>query len=278
MSSLTERFFTATIFVIAMFFGIYGGGYTFVVLFAIISALCLWEFHEIVLEKKTSLDQLRIIFGIILGVLPFIFCSILNLDWFEDDYLMLACFGAIFFPMLFLLFIYELYAQSEKPFNNIGFILLGIVYIGMPFTLLNVITFEDNLYQPNIAFGILLLTWMSDTGAYLVGSSLGKTPLFPRISPKKTWEGTLGGILITCLVALIISVLFEELRLIDWVIVATLVAIFAPLGDLTESMLKRSLKVKDSGSLLPGHGGFLDRFDAFIFLLPFVAAYLLMVR
>lgn len=278
MSSLTERFFTASIFVIAMFVGIYGGGYTFAILFAVISALCLWEFHGIVLEHKTKQDQLRIIMGVILGVLPFIFCSILNLDWFEDELLILACFGTLFFPMLFLLFIYELYAQSEKPFTNIGFILLGIVYIGMPFTLLNLITFEDNHYQPNIAFGILLLTWMSDTGAYLVGSSLGKTPLFPRISPKKTWEGTLGGIFITCLVALIISVLFEELRLIDWIVVATLVAIFAPLGDLTESMLKRSLKVKDSGNLLPGHGGFLDRFDAFIFLLPFVAAYLLMVR
>ena len=107
---------------------------------------------------------------------------------------------------------------------------------------------------------------------------MGKHRLFERISPKKTWEGTIGGIVITLILAFGLSQFFDELRLHDWLILGTIVAIFGTLGDLVESMLKRSMNIKDSGKLLPGHGGILDRFDGFIFILPFVAAYLLWIR
>ena len=122
------------------------------------------------------------------------------------------------------------------------------------------------------------MTWMNDTAAYIVGSQIGKTPLFPRISPKKTWEGTLGGLAGTLILAFLLNEYFEELILRDWLILAILVGLFGSLGDLVESMLKRSFAIKDSGRLLPGHGGFLDRFDGFIFMLPFAAAYIVWLR
>ncbi|MEO0775984.1 MAG: phosphatidate cytidylyltransferase, partial [Bacteroidota bacterium] len=130
----------------------------------------------------------------------------------------------------------------------------------------------------NTVFGLLLLTWSNDTAAYLVGSRIGKTPLFPRISPKKTWEGSLGGVVITFLIAFLISQWFREHSTKQWLVLAGIVAIFGSTGDLVESMLKRSENIKDSGNLLPGHGGVLDRFDAFIFLLPFATAYLLLIK
>ena len=139
------------------------------------------------------------------------------------------------------------------------------------------IGFNNGKFSPNIVFGLLALTWMNDTGAYLVGSQIGKHKLFPRISPKKTWEGSTGGVVFTFVLAYILSLLFDDLRLVDWMFLAAIVGTFGSIGDLIESMLKRSLKIKDSGNLLPGHGGILDRFDAFIFLLPFAAAYLLLL-
>lgn len=123
-----------------------------------------------------------------------------------------------------------------------------------------------------------MLTWLSDTGAYIAGSTMGRTPLFPRISPKKTWEGFVGGAVLVLVSSQILAELMPILRHREWLVIGMLVAVFGSLGDLVESMLKRSLNVKDSGDLLPGHGGILDRFDAFIFLLPFVSAYLIFVR
>ena len=122
------------------------------------------------------------------------------------------------------------------------------------------------------------MTWANDVGAYFVGSKFGKTKLFPRISPKKTWEGSFGGVMMTFLTGWLLSLYIIELNLKDWLILALIVSIFGSIGDLVESMLKRSVGVKDSGTILPGHGGFLDRFDAFIFLLPFAACYLLWLR
>lgn len=278
MKGLLTRVSTAIIFVLVMLGGLYGGRYSFVLLFALITAFCLWEFLGIVLSKQSRSDRIRLSIGILIGLTPFLLISILQLELVKqtEDYIAYSTF--LFFPLLFSAFIYELYTKSDKPFANVAFMILGLVYIGVPFALLDLIAFEGNYFYANTIFGLLLLTWCNDTAAYFVGSQLGKTPLFPRISPKKTWEGTLGGITITFLLGYILSLVFTELRLIDWMVLAAIVAIFGSLGDLVESMLKRSVQVKDSGSLLPGHGGFLDRFDGFIFLLPFAAAYLLLIR
>lgn len=278
MKGLLRRGATALIFVAVMLGGIYGGRHAFVLLFALITGLCLWEYFNIVLSRNQPRSMLRRWLGLALGMVPYLLASVVQLNLVQQKESFIAIASLLFFPVIFSAFIYELYSRSEQPFANVAFIVLGMAYIGVPFALLEFIAFDDGRFYANTVFGLLAMTWVNDTGAYMVGSRFGKTPLFPRISPKKTWEGAAGAALATFLVALLVYKLFGGLRLMDWLVLAAIVALFGSLGDLVESMLKRSAQVKDSGSILPGHGGLLDRFDGFIFLLPFATAYILWVR
>ena len=223
-------------------------------------------------------DWLRRFLGTAFGLMPFLLAVLIHLKVIPMNDTFIIITALLFFPFIFMAFIYELIAQSDTPFKNVAFIVLGMVYIGAPFALLDFIAFEGDTFYANTIFGLLLMTWMNDSGAYIVGSKIGKTKLIPRISPNKTWEGSIGGVVVTYITAFALSYFFPEKNIQDWFVLATIVAIFGSVGDLIESMLKRSVGVKDSGDLLPGHGGVLDRFDAFIFLLPFAAAYLLWVR
>jgi len=278
MKGLLRRASTAVIFVVVMLGGLYGGYYSFVALFAIITALCLWEFLEMTIDHGKRRDWLRRFLGTAFGLTPFVLAVLIHLKMIQINDTFVIITALLFFPFIFMAFIYELIAQSETPFTNVAFIVLGMVYIGAPFALLDFIAFEGNTFYANTVLGLLLMTWLNDSGAYVIGSKFGKTKLLPRISPNKTWEGSIGGVVVTYITALILSNFFPERSLFDWLVLATIVATFGSIGDLIESMLKRSVGVKDSGNLLPGHGGMLDRFDAFIFQLPFAAAYLLWVR
>ncbi len=278
MSSLLQRATTGFLFVLVIVLGIYGGAITSILLFAIIDWLCLREFLGLVLSRNHRRDIVRRVLGIGFGLLPYLFATVLQLNLVPNRESFIAIAAILFFPFVFISFIYELYTKSDRPFSNVAFIVLAMVYIGVPFGLVPFIAFVDGEYFPNLIFALLVMNWMNDSGAYLVGSRIGRTPLFPSISPKKTWEGSLGGMAATLLASLLICQVFTELRLIDWIVLSVIVVVFGSLGDLVESMLKRSVKIKDSGSLLPGHGGMLDRFDAFIFLLPFATAYLLLIR
>lgn len=167
----------------------------------------------------------------------------------------------------------ELFSNSEKSISNIAITLLGPIYVVLPFVLL--LTFGNSpgdcqgpAYDPTMILGFFILMWTSDTGAYLVGSTMGKTKLFERLSPKKTWEGTIGGGVLAIGVAVLCNHLFETDMLIHWIVMAVMVVIFGNLGDLFQSMLKRNVGVKDSGKIMPGHGGILDRFDATLFAAP----------
>jgi phosphatidate cytidylyltransferase len=277
MKGLTRRAITAALFVVVMLTGLFIGKMSFILLFAIITVLCLWEFLNMVLHHDTRRDWIRIFIGLAFGLSPFLLASVMHLALVSDNRFVIIT-SVLFFPLIFSAFIYELFTASEKPFQNVAFMVLGMVYIGAPFSLLNFIAFNGDKFNVWPIFGLLLLTWMNDTGAYLIGSKFGKTPLLPRISPKKTWEGTIGGVAVTFGVGYLFCAVTGELRLIDWMVLSAIVAVFGSIGDLIESMLKRSLSIKDSGTLLPGHGGMLDRFDAFIFVLPFAAAYLLYIR
>ena len=278
MKGLVRRGATAIIFVLIMLGGLYGGRYSFVFLFALVTTLCLWEFFSITLQNNQKNDRVRKIIGLVFGLTPFLLISMLKLEMINSPEMFVLLASIMCFPLIFLSFIFELFAKSEKPFSNVAFIILGMVYIGIPFALLDFIAFDGNIFYKNTIFGLLLLTWSNDTAAYVVGSQIGKTKLFPSISPKKTWEGSVGGAVITLLIAIMLSFVFKECRMTDWIVLAIIVVVFGSIGDLVESMLKRSYSIKDSGTLLPGHGGFLDRFDAFIFLIPFATAYLLWMR
>ena len=276
---MLTRLLTAIVFVALVLGGIYGGRYSFVALFLLLTALCLWEFLSLVLEvKEKKQNYTRLVIGMVFGLLPIIVISLLKLKLLSAPEEIVLSSGVLIFPLLFLFFIYELFAAAAQPFQNIAYVILAVVYIGIPFALVDMIAFREEHFFVNTIFGLLLLTWANDTGAYVVGSQIGKTALFPRISPKKTWEGSTGGVVVTLIIATVLSYFFKELSLTDWLILGGIVAIFGSIGDLVESMLKRSFHIKDSGGLLPGHGGFLDRFDAFIFLIPFAYVYLIWIK
>jgi phosphatidate cytidylyltransferase len=270
---MKNRVYTSIVFVIVMLGGVYISPVTFVLLFGSIAGLCLWEFLQMVLPNERKRDHVRKHMGMVLGLAPFSALAILHIGFESVD--LSAKWLLFFFPMVFLVLVYELFTRSEHPVRNIAYIILGIIYIGVPFSLLQMVAFDTNAYRPNVICGMLLLTWCNDTAAYLFGSRIGKTPLFPSISPKKTWEGTLAGVCCTLLAAVGLSFMFADLTCLNWAIISAIISVFGTLGDLVESMLKRSVQVKDSGTLLPGHGGLLDRFDSFLFTLPFVAIYVL---
>lgn len=161
--------------------------------------------------------------------------------------------------------------QEFSPFANVGVALLGLLYVSLPMSLLNVVAFTPVGYDYRRVFALLLLVWSSDIGAYAAGKTFGRHKLAPKISPGKTWEGAVGGFLLTLLMGWALGYLLPETSLSYRLVVAGVVAVFGPLGDLAESMLKRSVDIKDSGRIMPGHGGLLDRFDAFLFILPVLA-------
>ena len=174
---------------------------------------------------------------------------------------------------------YEFIKLLKKidPINYRTKSFLGLIYITLPIALLIILRTGSSNTQPDsilkvIPCGIIFSIWINDTMAYIVGSFIGKNPL-SKISPKKTWEGTIGGIILCVVVSSLIGYFTDYYTLMDWIVISLCAAVFGTLGDLLESKLKRMAAVKDSGTLMPGHGGFLDRFDSLLIAIPFVFAY-----
>lgn len=176
--------------------------------------------------------------------------------------------------LLFSSFIFALFDKNKNAVDYLGQITLTLIYTVLPFLLLIKLPFLGNEFNPKVILGIFILTWSSDTFAYLVGRQFGKHKLFERISPKKTIEGFAGGVFFTLISAYIISIYFTSTSLIEWLIIAVIISVFGVLGDLIESMFKRQAQIKDSSQLIPGHGGFLDRLDSIIFATPFIYGFI----
>lgn len=178
--------------------------------------------------------------------------------------------GVFILPVLFVTILIELWRKKDYPIQNLAITLLGFIYVALPFLLLINMSFEGNQEFPMLA-GMFILIWSNDTFAFLTGNVIGKTKLIERISPNKTWEGAIGGIVMTIAAGALIGY-FTDAYLF-WIVSGVIIATTSTLGDLIQSMMKRSLNVKDSGNLLPGHGGILDRFDAMLFTVPFFLAW-----
>jgi phosphatidate cytidylyltransferase len=178
----------------------------------------------------------------------------------------------IFFVYLIyivIILISELYEKQQDPITHAAYIFLGQTYIALPFALLNIIAFhgiasETPVYNSLMIFSLFVFIWVNDTGAYLVGIALGKHKLFERISPHKSWEGFVGGLVFTIASALIFAHFVPEIKFYHWIGLSLSVVVFGTWGDLIESLIKRTLDVKDSGCALPGHGGYLDRVDSLL--------------
>ena len=194
-----------------------------------------------------------------------------------------AADARIFLPYLALLLylmITELYLKRSNPLGNWAFSMLSQLYVALPFALLNVLAFHNDpvsssvAYNPILPLSIFVFIWLSDTGAYCVGSLIGKHRLFERISPKKSWEGSIGGAVFSIASSFVFAHYYDFLSVSQWAGLAAVVVVFGTWGDLTESLMKRQLGIKDSGNILPGHGGMLDRFDSALMAIPAAVFYL----
>lgn len=267
LSNLLKRSITGSLIVATIIGCIIFNPFSFYILFALISILGLNEFYN--LSKKNNANPQKII-GIITGFVLF------SSNFLYASGNIEAKIFLINIPFIVLIFINELYRKKEQPFINIAYTFLGILYIALPFSLCNYLVLQPSnevIYTPHILLGLFILLWTSDSGAYVVGSQIGKRRLFPRISPKKSWEGSIGGAVFALIAAWIMSLYFKELILTDWLIIAIITVVSGTYGDLSESLFKRSIDVKDSGNILPGHGGILDRFDSVLLAAPLVFTY-----
>ncbi len=271
MSNFWQRLFTGAVFVSAIIASILVSPYLFIVLFLVINILSIIEFYR--LFQKNNHNP-RKITGVFFSVLLYSTSVMVMAGVWPQKILLLSL------PFVFLLFVLELFLISSKPFENIAYTLLGIFYITVPLILFNAMALMQNdgeKYHWQILMGYFLILWASDTGAYLTGRQFGKHKLFERISPKKTWEGSVGGLLSAFLLGYICSVYYTDFTLVQWQTIALIIVVTGTFGDLIESMLKRSLNIKDSGSILPGHGGLLDRLDGLFISVPFVFFYLVLI-
>ncbi len=265
-SNLTQRLVTAILGAAAIIAGIAYSEWTYFSVFLFICFFSLLEFYKLAgLDGFIPLKTLGTLSGI----------TLFTLSFFIERNTISPRYYLLIFPLASLVYLVKLYKKTErKPFTNIAYTFLGIFYIAVPFALLNHAAFENGYYNFEIILGALLILWASDTGAYFAGTLFGKTKLFERISPKKSWEGFWGGAALAIAMTYGISLYFESLSIVNWLIIALLIIIGGTFGDLVESLLKRSIEIKDSGDSLPGHGGFLDRFDGLFISAPFIAAYL----
>lgn len=288
LKTFTTRAITAIIFVAVLMTCICFNFISFSALFIIVSLWGLYEFYTI--SEKLGAKPYKAI-GLITGFVIFIYgiFSSTNLSLF----LSLEKILALSFALAFLIFVVALFDTNTNTIINICFTLAGIVYTIIPFVLLSHISCYDKAFTFNhptgkwysdcapynwhYVLGIILLIWASDASAYIVGSIIGKHKLYERISPGKTWEGSIGATILTIGCSFVIAQWFPELALKHWIVISVLVCVFGTIGDLVESMLKRQAGIKDSGKIMPGHGGILDRFDSLLFVSPFIYAYLQLI-
>lgn len=250
-------------------------GWLFSALVFIIAMLGLSEFYNLVTSEFISPQR---IYGIFSGALLYVVIVIFDFIDLPDQLMVLGSLPLLLpVGIFFFSFVAEIFRKKSQPLVNIAITILGIFYIVFPLALLSLMNRPFGIYfwnLPVLLGGYLILTWLYDTGAYLFGKQFGKHKFFERISPKKTWEGIIAGIVVAVVTSVGMFYLVQVVRLTDWLVICLLVVIFGTLGDLVESLIKRSLNLKDSGSILPGHGGILDRFDSIFLSAPFVFLYL----
>ncbi|HAD12417.1 MAG TPA: phosphatidate cytidylyltransferase [Saprospirales bacterium] len=262
---MRQRTITAFFFALIMLGGIYGGPHTLFILFGLVTSIGAWELGSLVFKQEEKHVRLRILLVTLLTTSVYVWVGGDILHWWTMN----PFLATALIPVVFgLLATTELFLAGKTPFPNLGIYFLSVFYLAIPLILLLMIAYGET-YYPNRVLGLLMLVWTNDTGAYLFGRKFGKNKLFERISPNKTWEGTLGGAFFALMIAWGLSYLIPDFTRAQWLALSVVAALGSNIGDLVESMLKRSVAVKDSGSLMPGHGGILDRFDAFVFCLPF---------
>ena len=277
LKNLIVRTVTGVFFVVVMVLGILHP-HALIALFALITGLSIWEYTGLVNNIKGV--KVNRFISTIAGVYFFLAVAGLRLTPTEGFIILVPYVLTILY-----LLIAELYLKNENPINSWAYTMLGQMYIALPFSMINILAFqqvggEQITFDFLLPLSIFIFLWTNDTGAYLCGSLLGKHKLFPRISPKKSWEGSIGGGLLVLFVAGVIGYFTNTdtdphmLSIPAWIGLGLVVVVFGTWGDLVESLFKRTLGIKDSGNILPGHGGILDRFDSSLMAIPAAVVYL----
>ena len=268
MNNFFTRTLTGAIFVLSILASIQfqASYYTLSALFSIFCVLGLYEFYKLVnLYENVQVPSVALI---IAGIVLYAGC----IQWaFWGTGTLIIAYAFYILALV----IAELYRKKPAPMHNLAFGLLGQCMVALPFSMLNLIATAENIHW---ILALFILIWLSDTGAYLTGMTLGKHKFFERISPKKTWEGFIGGTLFAIGGSLVFWHFYSEIPVWQWIVFGVLVVIFGTYGDLFESLLKRTVQIKDSGNMLPGHGGLLDRFDSLLFAIPVIYIYLTFLK
>lgn len=278
MGNFNTRTLTAVWIVIFILGGFWLHPISFFITGLLLIAGAQYEYYLMI--KNTGIRP-QIISGIIAGCLLYIVSTLVASGLAGGEFFL------VMIPMALIIMIIELYRKQDKPFNSLAHTFFAIIYIAIPFSIFpfsafsrtgfsSLLAHPDIVFSPGIVVGFLLLLWANDTGAYLTGIAIGRHRLLERISPRKSWEGFFGGIIIAILAAWLLSGWLGILDTVEWIVISLIISIVGTFGDLIESMLKRSSGVKDSGSFLPGHGGFLDRFDSAIISFPPVYLFVLL--
>lgn len=273
LPNIIIRTLAGAIFVALLVGGIIFNEYTFAIVFSLLTALCLYEFYGLVEREAKVSKILNIVAAISLFGAGFLYFKLHTPFGF-----------IIYLGLMLIVFISELYLKRENPIKSLAYATLGQIYIAAPFSLANYLAYSytstqgEDQYHFVFILAVLVFIWVNDTFAYLTGMTIGKHRLFERISPKKSWEGFFGGAIAAMSVSLIFTHYCDQLTIPAWIGFAAVVVIFGTWGDLTESLMKRTLGVKDSGNMIPGHGGILDRVDSTIMAIPAAVVYLAIIN
>lgn len=267
MKDIYIRSLTGIVFLTVVIGSILLNPLAFLIVFSVFNFIGLKEFGRLAMPSKQSSSATTEYY--IFGTAIYTIIGSAGLGYID------VRFTAIIFVILFIQIAIELY-RKDPQWKNIATIITGYIYIAVPFGLMNSLFYSGAIdqSQSGILIGMFVIIWTSDVFAYLSGSMIGKHKLMERISPKKTWEGSTGGLVFALLAAYLISIFVPQLNLFEWLILSVIIVISGTLGDLVESLLKRNAGVKDSGTIFPGHGGVLDRFDAVIFATPMVFVFI----
>ncbi|WP_442267018.1 phosphatidate cytidylyltransferase [Tenacibaculum sp. ZS6-P6] len=261
MSNFLTRIISAIVYAVLFISCIIFSKESYILLITIFGSICIWEFSKII-NTREILGFIPVLSGIV---------YLKYIDYLSED---LSLYFLIISVIYLLYLTVDLYNQKNKTRGFLNRIFLTLNYLIIPFLFLAFLPFEEDTYKPQLIVFVILIIWANDSFAYLIGKNFGKRKLFERISPKKTIEGFFGGFLFSIFTGLLIGKYTQLLNLANWTIIAVLVSIFGTYGDLVESKFKRLANVKDSGTIMPGHGGLLDRLDSLFFLTPFVYLYI----
>lgn len=261
MNSFWSRLITGALFITAIICSVMWSPWIFALLFGFFAVVGINEYYKISINLGFTPQRGM---GIAIGISTFAMLFLIAAQIVESKWL------AVLPALITLIPIVELFRKKSTPASDWAQTLFAVIYVALPFGLMSHLAFLPSTHEFSckIILSFFAFVWVSDTGAYCAGRMLGKHKMFERISPKKTFEGLAGGVLFTILAAIPVSRLAGELELWQWIVVSIVAVTFANLGDLAESMLKRNADIKDSGRLLPGHGGVLDRFDSALLACP----------